>query len=181
MFADHGGKTAQKALRLVAAALLGLAAIAVVPASGAQAVDQETAPTFIICKKKPAKGRIDKVVAVGPGKIWIRGTILPCRPAGPRDAAAIAEIHADSSGFVAGGPGIVHYRRTASGQFSRIITLTTNTRRVCVADHPDNAVDCYSVRVPERNGMPGVPIVLGRTTTAGVTVPPPIGLCGYCW
>lgn len=179
MTTTHGGPAARKALSLFAVLILGVGSLFVLP-TGAQAADEDTGPTYIECKKKQATGQFHRVVPVGPGKVWVSGRIQPCRTPGARDAAVIAEMGPEV-GDEAGGPSVVYYRSTASGQFSRIVTLTPDVRRVCLADTPKHAVDCYAVRVPVKAGKPGVPVVGGRTTTAGFYIPPTYGLCGFCW
>jgi hypothetical protein len=169
----------RKALSIFAVLIVGVGSLFVLPA-GAQATDEYEGPTYIECENKPATGQFHQVVPVGPGKIWVSGRIQPCRTPGPHDSALIAEMGPEA-GNRAGGPSVVYYRRTASGQFSRVVTLGTDVRRVCLADTPESAVDCYAVRVPEKAGKPGVPVVKGRTTTADISIPPTMGLCGFCW
>lgn len=175
----HGGRAARKVLSVFAVLILTVGSLFVLP-TGAQADDEYEGPTYIECKRKPATGQFHQVVPVGPGKVWVSGRIQPCRKPGPQDSAIIAEMGTEV-GYRAGGPSVIYYRSTASGQFSRVVTLTPNVRRVCLADTPKSAVDCYAVRVPEKAGKPGVPVVTGRTTTANVLIPPTMGLCGFCW
>jgi len=173
-----GGRTARKVLAAVATMVLAAGMLAAT-GSSAQA-GPETWPTFVQCPNKPNKGRLYAVVAAGPGKVWVVGSVKPCRTPTKRDMALIAELN-DREGLAAEGPSNVYYKRTITGLFSRVVGLNAQTKRVCLADTPDSALDCYSVRVPERNGKLGVPVVNGRTTTADVHVTGLRGLCGTCW
>jgi hypothetical protein len=172
------GRTVRKVLATVATMVLAAGALA---ATGVPAqAGPNSWPTFVTCADKPNKGRFYAVMPAGPGKVLVIGSVKPCRPPTNRDMAVIAELN-EREGFVAEGPSKIYYKKTKAGIFARVVGLNSRTKRVCLADTPDSALDCYAVRVPVRNGKLGAPIVNGRTTIANVHVTGVRGLCGTCW
>jgi hypothetical protein len=181
---DHtAGRFARAVLAALTAFLVtaGLLAIAGAPARAADD-DVPGGPTYLTCtEQRPAKGRLVLVRPAGPGAVWVAGWVTPCKRPSPRDAAMIAWV-GKGFGEVAGGPSAVYYRRPGTRYFSRVVTVDPLTRRVCLADTPDHAVDCFAVRVPtEADGELGVPVVGGRTTTAKVSLNRYFPWCGSCW
>ena len=179
----HEGSPARKALALLTTLALTAGGLTIGTPAYATPVDPDNPdrlPTYIECERGANKGRMHVVVPVGPGKVWIFGSVRACRSPKPTDTMLIADVN-DEIGLPALGPSHVYYRRTTRGLFGRIVTLSSDTRRVCLADTPESATDCYAVRVPEQNGKLGVPVVKGRTTTRGVRVATFDGFCGSCW
>jgi len=179
----HGGLPARKALATLTTLILtagGLAAGAPAHATPIDPDNPDRLPTYIECERGANKGRMHFVVPVGPGKVWIFGSVRACRSPKPTDTMLIADVN-DDIGLPAVGPSHVYYRRTPHGLFSRVVTLSAETRRVCLADTPESATDCYAVQVPERNGRLGLPVVKGRTTVEDVRIPTFDGFCGSCW
>lgn len=179
----HGGSPARRALVLLTTLILTVGVLVIGTPAHATPVDPDNPdrlPTYIKCKRGENKGRMYAVVPAGHGKVWVVGWVQPCRSPKPTDTTLIADLN-DEIGLPALGSSHIYYRRTNRTFFSRVVTLSEDTKRVCLADTPDSATDCYAVRVPVRNGELGVPVVKGRTTTRDVRVATFDGFCGSCW
>jgi hypothetical protein len=179
----HGGVPARRTLALLTTLILTAAGLAIGAPAHATPVDPDNPyrlPTFIDCARGTNKGRMHVVVPAGPGKVWVFGSVRACRSPKPTDTVLITDVDHELA-RPADGPSHVYFHRTTRGFFGRVVTLSATTRRLCLSDTPDGALDCYSVRVPSRNGQLGVPVVHGRTTTRNVKLDSYYGFCGSCW
>jgi hypothetical protein len=137
--------------------------------------------TFVECEGRPNSGRIARLVATGPGKVLITGSVTPCRWPKPRDAAAV--------GWYAAGidneRGIAKYLPYGGGRahlLHGVANIPAGTDRVCLASAPNQAHDCFRVTVPAlRNGEPGVPVVGERIPVRDANLPIFFPNCGSCW
>ena len=179
MITIHGGATARGALGMLATLILTAGLLAT--GSPARADDEDDRPTYIECTDSHGRGTFYTVLPTGPGAVAVLGSIRPCRTPSARDAAVIASVDRHGAGNQVTPNGTVYYRGPLRGLFVRLVKVDPSTRRLCLADTPVHAVDCFGVRVPVKNGKPGLPIVSGRTTTANVVINTYEGLCGTCW
>ena len=183
MTAVHGGSPARRALAVLSTLILTAGGLAIGAPARATPVDPDNPDrlsTFIDCQRGANGGRMHLVVPAGPGRVWVFGSVRACRSPKPTDTVLITDVDHELA-RPAGGRSHVYYQRAAHGVFGRAVTLSATTRRLCLSDSPDGALDCYSVRVPSRKGELGVPVVGGRTTTRNVTLDSYFGFCGSCW